>query len=113
MVTWNNKAETLVLDSNEYLSKSLRHYVAESFLAVHDIQVRLAKNPLFGVISLLIPTGLPKNKSFLASPMFIGSEPFQRTDISMKPLRPIFCILLYNGSYSQTTLSHEGFVDKL
>jgi hypothetical protein len=24
MVTWNNKAETLVLDSNEYLSKSRR-----------------------------------------------------------------------------------------
>jgi hypothetical protein len=34
----------LPLDSNEFLYKSLRDYIAETFLALHDIQ-RLAKNP--------------------------------------------------------------------
>lgn len=45
-----------VLDSNESLSKSLRHYVTETFLASRYIQ-KDAENPLFEVMSLLVPTG--------------------------------------------------------
>jgi hypothetical protein len=43
------------LDSNEFLSKFLWHNIEETFLASQLIQ-RLAKNPLFDVISLHGPT---------------------------------------------------------
>jgi hypothetical protein len=49
----NLKFQTL--DSNEFLSKSLRHYIAETFLALHSS--KSAKNPFFEVISLHCSTG--------------------------------------------------------
>jgi hypothetical protein len=46
------------------------------------------------VISLHGPTGPLKNKNFLASQKSINTEPFQRTDISMQPLGPGFCMIM-------------------
>jgi hypothetical protein len=53
--------EVMDIGFKKFLSKSLRHYVAETFLASLTF-TRLAKNPLFEVISPLIPTGPPKIK---------------------------------------------------
>jgi phage-related protein len=50
------------LDSNEFLSQSLRHYSEETFLAAHTFN-KIAKKPLFEAISLRIPTGPPKIKN--------------------------------------------------
>jgi len=39
-----------------------------------------------------------KSKSFFSSPMFITSEPFQRTDIRMKPLGPLITRIQVHGT---------------
>jgi hypothetical protein len=76
-------------DSNEFLSKSLRHYLTRNLFSFQLYPKRLAKNPLFGTISLHGPTGPLRNKNFLANYMSVNPEPFQRTDISTQPLGPI------------------------
>jgi hypothetical protein len=58
------------LDSNEFLSKFLRHYVADTFLATHYIQKDWQQIPLFEVISFRGLTDPLENKAFLASRFF-------------------------------------------
>jgi hypothetical protein len=69
--------ETMVKMTNitEYIHIKKLFLLAATFLA-SQLQ-RLATNPLFEVISLLVPTGPLNNKNFLASSMSIISEPFQ------------------------------------
>jgi hypothetical protein len=84
------KTEILCLDSNnEFLSKSLWSYIAETFLAPPRFKKTSKESaPLFEVISLLVSMGPLGNKNFLANPPSMDLEDFQRTDISMKPLGP-------------------------
>jgi hypothetical protein len=62
------------LDSNEFLSKSLRHYVAETFLASQLHSKRVSKNPFFEAISLPGSMGLQRFLSLLANCNSVGTQ---------------------------------------
>jgi hypothetical protein len=54
----DNKCQNAMLDSNEFLSKFLWHYTTRNLFSSPLSSKRLAnKNPLFEVISSLVPTG--------------------------------------------------------
>jgi hypothetical protein len=66
------------LDSNEFLSKSLRHYIRRNLLAYSTLTklTKLTKNPFFEAISLHGQMGPLRNNTFLDYPFFLTVETF-------------------------------------